>query len=95
MAKCLGVTQVRQNLAEIIDDVRTKGDTYVVLRHREPVAAVVPLTVYEQWRASRAALFDTIREIQSYHPDADPDEVLREVIRAQRELRAPGEEAAS
>ncbi len=95
MAKYLGVTQMRQNLAEVIDDVRTKGDDYIVLRHGEPVAAVVPLAVYEQWHESRATLFDIIREMQSHHPDADPDEILREVIRVQRELRAPGEEAAS
>lgn len=87
MVKRLGVTQIRENLAAIIDDVRTRGDSYVVLRHGEPAAAVVPVEVYEQWRESREALFETIREVQGRNPEADPDEVMGEVMRVQRDIR--------
>lgn len=95
MEKRMGVTEVRQNLAEVIDEVRTKGESYIVLRHGEPAAAIVPVGVYEQWLKSRESLFGAIREMQSRHPDADPDEILREVLRAQQEVRSRGDEAAS
>mgnify|MGYP001076471739 FL=1 len=95
MEKRLGVTQVRQNLAEVIDEVRTKGESYIVLRHGEPAAALVPIEVYEQWLQSRESLFEAIRALQGLHPDADPDEIMREVLRVQQEVRSQGKEAAS
>ena len=53
MEKQLGVTKVRQRLAYIIDDVRYRGEHYIILQHGKPAAVVVPLEVYHQWKQER------------------------------------------
>jgi prevent-host-death family protein len=47
----------RRRFGQLLHEVEVKGDRYVVERHGEPVAALVPMAVYEQWQRSRAAFF--------------------------------------
>ena len=65
MEKELGVTQARKEFGSIVEDVQYRGDSYVISRHGEPAAAVVPIQVYENWRRQRKEFFDLIRTIQS------------------------------
>lgn len=87
MERRLGVTEARKELARIIDDVKYKGENYVIVRRGEPAAAVVPIDVYYQWKREREELFDVIREIQAANAGADPDQVMREVLEAQQAVR--------
>ena len=87
MEKELGITEARKRLARIIDGVRYEGDNYVIVRHGEPAAAIVPMAVYRQWKREREELFDTIRKIQAANVGADPDDVLKEVLAAQQAVR--------
>ena len=50
MERQLGVTEARKQFAQMIDEVKYKGDNYIIVRHGEPAAAVVPVEVYLQWR---------------------------------------------
>ncbi len=88
MEKELGITKARKEFSNIVEEVQYQGDTYVISRHGEPAAAVVPLPVYENWKRQRERLFDTIRQIQRANPDADPDQVMRDVLQAQQAIRA-------
>jgi prevent-host-death family protein len=88
MERELGITEARKEFSSIVEYVQHQGDTYVISRHGEPVAAVVPLQVYENWKRQRERLFDTIRQIQAANPDADPDQVMRDVLQAQQAVRA-------
>jgi prevent-host-death family protein len=47
----------RRRFGQLLHEVEVKGDRYVVERHGEPVAALVPMAVYEQWQRSRTAFF--------------------------------------
>jgi prevent-host-death family protein len=87
MEKTLGVTEARKELARIIDEVKYKGNNYIIVRRGEPAAAVVPMDVYERWKKEREALFDVIRKIRAANADADPDQVMREVLEAQQAVR--------
>jgi prevent-host-death family protein len=88
MERRLGISEARRQLADLVEQVRYKKDSYIIVRRGRPTAALVPVDVYESWKREREQLFATIRKIQGTNPDADPDEVMRDVLEAQREARA-------
>jgi prevent-host-death family protein len=87
MERQLGITEARKQLAQIVDQVKYKGQNYIIIRHGQPAAAVVPMDVYRQWKGKREELFDAIRRVQEANADADPDQVMQEVLEAQQTIR--------
>ena len=87
MEKELGITDARRQFARIVDEARYRGDTYIIVKHGEPAAAIVPIALYRRWQEQRQELFDVIREMQARNPDADADEVMEEVLAAQQAVR--------
>ena len=87
MERKLGITEARKQLAGIVDRVTHKGENFVIVRHGQEAAAVVPIGVYRRWKAEREELFAIIREVQAANPSADPDEVMQEVLEAQQNGR--------
>jgi len=85
----LSITEVRKQLANIIDRVKYEGEGYVIVRRGQAAAAVVPMDVYRRWKAEREKLFTVIRKIQAANPDADPDRVMTDVLEAQESIRRP------
>ena len=61
-----------------------RGDKYVIKRHGKPAVAVVPVEIYENWKKQRQRLLELIHEVQAANPDADPDEVMQDVLEAQQ-----------
>ena len=61
MEKAIAAFEARRTFGKILQDVLTRGDRFVVERHGEPVAAVVPIEVYEQWKQARSAFFTKVR----------------------------------
>jgi prevent-host-death family protein len=88
MSKKIGVTEAREKFGELVEQVQYRGVTFVISRHGKPAAAVVPMEVYENWQRQRADFFDAIQKIREANPDADPDEVMRDVLAAQQSLRS-------
>jgi len=87
MEKHLGISEARKQLSTIIDQVKYKGENYVIVRRGEPAAAVVPIEVYERWKEERQQLFETIRGVQAANVTADPQEVMEAVLEAQQAVR--------
>jgi len=87
MERQLGITEARKQLASLVEQVKYHGDTYVIVRRRRPAAALVPMSVYEAWRRERETLFEAIGRIQRANPQADPEEVLKDVLEAQQAVR--------
>ena len=70
----------------VLKDVLASGESFVVERHGEPVAAVVPIKVYEQWKRGRGAFFSRIRAA-SERADMSPNEaqiLAEEAVRGVR-----------
>jgi prevent-host-death family protein len=88
MEKSVGVTEARDQFRTIVDEVQYHGDKYVVSRHGKPAVAVVPIQIYENWKQQRQRLIELIQEVQTANPDADPDEVMNDVLAAQQATRA-------
>ena len=88
METVLGVTKARERLSEIVESVQYQNDAYIISRHGRPAAAVVPVEVYESWKQRRKEFFDLVREFQETSGEADPDEVMQEVLQAQQAGRS-------
>lgn len=88
MEKKLGVTEAREKLSDIVDQVQYQGDTYILSRRGKPAAAVVPIEVYKSWRELRKAFFDAVREIQTVNADVDSEKVWQDVLQAQQAVRS-------
>ncbi len=64
MDKIVGMAEARNRLGEIVDQVQSQGNTFIVSRNGKPTAAIVPLQVYEAWKEQRKAFFEAVREMQ-------------------------------
>jgi prevent-host-death family protein len=90
MEKTIGAFEVRRSLGRILQDVAANGNRVVVERNGQPVAAVVPIDVYNQWKRSRAEFFERMRQA-SEHANMTPDEadqLAAEAIAAVRASRS-------
>jgi prevent-host-death family protein len=87
METLVGVTKAREKLSEIVESVQYQNDAYIISRHGRPAAAVVPIEIYESWKRQRKELFTLIKQFQEASGEADPDEVMQDVLEAQQAVR--------
>lgn len=88
--KEIGVTEAREEFSSIIKDAQYRSRAYVIKRHGEKAAAVVPIRVYQDWKKQREGFFDQIREIQS-KADLDPREASQLAAEAVTAVRSENE----
>lgn len=86
MEKTISAFEARRNFGKMLQDVAAKGDKIVVERHGEPVAVLVPVSVYEQWQCDQAKAFDTLRKIseQVNMSEEEANILIEEAISAVR-----------
>ncbi len=78
--KTIGAFAARRQFGKLLQDVMAKGDTFVVERNGEPIAAVVPVRLYEQWKRRREAFFEQIRA--SAHTAKEYEDLSEEAVTA-------------
>ncbi len=61
MEKVISAFDTRRKFGKILQEVFTRKDKFIIERHGEPVAALVPIEVYEYWKKGRNALFEKWR----------------------------------
>jgi len=84
--KTVGAFEMRRSLGKMLQDISARGERYIVERHGEPIAAVVPVEVYEQWKRSRNRFFEQLRRGQS-NANLSPEEadaLAEEAVRSVR-----------
>lgn len=86
MEKTISAFDARRQFGKLLQEVVVRGDKYVVERHGEAVAVVVPIEVYEQWKRERTAFFEGIREAQR-QADLSPEEGAKLAEGAVRAIR--------
>jgi len=86
MEKVIAAFEARRSFGKLIQDVLVRGDQYVIERHGERVAAVVPIEVYEQWKRRRQAFFDNMRQVseRANIPEKEADALAAEAVQAVR-----------
>jgi len=61
MEKVVAAFEARRQFGKILQEVLSRGDRFVVKRHGEEVAAIVPIEVYKEWKGARTAFFDKVK----------------------------------
>ncbi len=87
MEKTINALKARQNLGQILEEVYYKGDYYVIERAGKPMAVVVPIARYSQWKERSERLLAMIDEVWATNADVAPEIIEAEVARAVRETR--------
>lgn len=87
MRKTVSAVRARGKLGQMLEEVYYRGDQYVIERAGKPMAAVVPVEQYEQWRRERDAFFELVEELRSRNTDVGAGEVEEDVAAARRARR--------
>lgn len=85
----IGAIEAGQQFERVLESVADRGDSYVVEYRGEPVAAVVPLKLYEQWKRDRDAFFDELEDMarQADLSPAEADALALESVEATRRAK--------
>ena len=86
MEKTVAAFEARRRFGKILEEVSRSGSHFVIERHGEPIAAIVPLRVHEEWERRRREFFDQMREIServNMSPE-DADALAEEAVHAVR-----------
>jgi prevent-host-death family protein len=80
--------RVRDHLGDLLNRARYRGDEFIVRRRGEPFAVLIPYETYLVFQRQRAEAMRVFDQVRNANPDADPDQVERDVVQAGREVRA-------
>ena len=91
----MGVTKAREKFSDW-KAFAYQNDAYIISRHGQPAAAVVPVEVYESWKQQRKELFALIAQFQEASGEPNPDEVMpcRSTTLAPSRIVSPDESRA-
>ena len=84
MRKTVTAVRARGKLGQMLEEVYYRGDHYIIERAGKPMAAVVPVEQYEQWRREREGFFDLVGEIRSRNVDTTPAQIAQDGAKARR-----------
>jgi len=84
--KQIGAFEARRQFGQLLREVSGKDTHYVVEYHGEPVAALVPIRVHEEWERDRNAFFDRMAETarRVNLPPEEAEALVAEAIEAVR-----------
>jgi prevent-host-death family protein len=85
----VGAFEARRTFGKILDSVGFRGDTVVVEKNGERLAAIVPIDMLEKWEERREAFFEQIRAIseRSKLTEAEAMQLADEAVQAVRAKR--------
>ena len=93
MAKHISARDARNKFADLVGSVHYGGEEIIVERSGRPMAAVIPVKMYERLVAERRVRFEVTERIRSRLPQASLEEIYKDVSKAIAEVReadAPG-----
>lgn len=88
MEKTISALDARRRLGELLEEVYYQGSQFIVERAGKPMAVVVPIEQYRQWRQRREEFFAMIDEVRERNQDTPPEVIEAEVEESVREVRA-------
>jgi prevent-host-death family protein len=84
----MGAREARQKLSELVGRVHYGGDTVILESSGRPMAAVVPLEMYDRMMAEREERFQIIDEIRARMPQVSEEEAEADIAEALAAVRA-------
>lgn len=83
-------SEARQRFAELVGQAQYGGQVTVIEKSGKPVAAVVPIDIYDRLIAERETRFEILDQIRSKLPKRRSDQVERDVSDALAAVRGRG-----
>ena len=82
MLKKISAQKARQRFGELMDEVRLRGDRYIVERGNRPMVAVIPVEEYVTWEKIRERLYEKVRQIRERNQGIDSEVLESEISEA-------------
>ena len=82
MLKKISAQKARQNFGELMDEVRLRGDRYIVNRGEKPLVAVIPVEEYVAWEQARERLYKRILELREKNRQQESNELEAQIKQA-------------
>lgn len=87
MVERVGSREMRNRLADMLGRVRYGGEMFIVERSGKPMAAMIPMELFEQFIEEREARFQVLDRVRARTPDASETTVMRDVADALAAVR--------
>jgi prevent-host-death family protein len=88
MGKIISAMKARQNLGQLLEEAFYRGEKFVIKRGNKPMAVLIPINEYEQFKRQRNEDFSIYDEIWELNRDIPMEEIERDVQEAVEEVRA-------
>jgi len=82
MEKTINAMDARRNFGQMLEETYYRGDVFVIRRAAKPMAALVPLEQYNQWKLRREQFFALIDQVQERTRQIPPDELEKSISEA-------------
>ena len=87
MTIVIGAREARRQFADLLGRVGYGGEIAIVERSGKPMAALIPLEIYEQLIAEREERFKILDRIRSKLPELPPEEIEEDICQAIQAVR--------
>jgi prevent-host-death family protein len=84
----IGAKDARAKFAELLGRVGFGREEIIIERSGKPMAALIPMEMYEQMVAEREARFAITEQLQAKQPDLPPEQVEADVEAVLQQVRA-------
>ena len=88
MAKRMSAKDARSKFSDLLGTVNYGGEEVIVERSGRPVAAVIPVPVYERLVAERQTRFEVIDRVRSRLPETSIEAIETDVRKAVAKVRS-------
>jgi prevent-host-death family protein len=88
MAKRMSAKDARSKFSDLLGSVNYGGEEVIVERSGRPVAAVIPVPVYERLVAERQTRFEVIERVRSRVPKKSLEAIETDVREAVAKVRS-------
>jgi prevent-host-death family protein len=93
MEKTISALDARRRLGQVLEEVFYQGNQFIVERAGKPMAVVVPIRQYRQWKEKREQFFAAIDRVRESNKDIPLDVIEAEVEEAIHDVRKGKREA--
>jgi prevent-host-death family protein len=83
----IGARDLRQKISEILGKVGFGGDVAVVEKSGKPMAAIIPIEMYQKLVAEREARFQIVDKIRNAQAERPLDEIDKDIAAAIQRAR--------
>ena len=88
MTKRMSAKEARSKFSDLLGSVNYGGEEVIVERSGRPVAAVIPVPVYERLVAERKTRFEVIDRVRSRLPETSIEAIETDVREAVTKVRS-------